>query len=66
MESMEFHRLGQEKIEKIFWPGRAGLAQRARPGSTPGQTVWPAQAGPGSLSLCKLNGGSTAEVKELG
>ena len=42
---MEFHRLGQEKIKKIFWPG----------------------SGPDrALSLCKLNGGSTAEVKEFG
>ena len=42
MDSMEFHGIHgipqarPGKIEKILWPGRAGLAQRARLGVEPG------------------------------
>ena len=78
VDSMEFHgfhgipwnpwsSMGQarKKVKKTIWLGRAGpdwpreLHRALRP-------VRPARAGLGSLNLCKLNGGSTAEVKESG
>ena len=62
---MEFHGPCQEKIEKTFWPRQAGLDWPGEPHRAL-RPVWPARVGLGSLNLCKLNGGSTAEVKELG
>ena len=71
MDSMEFHGIHgipwakPIKNRKNLWPSRAGPDWFGGPDWAL-RPVWPAWAGLGSFNLCKLNGGSTAEVKESG